>query len=46
MRRTLTTGGDVEDLFVEKIDPDNPKNYLTPEGSAPFITLTCGIAPP
>jgi penicillin G amidase len=33
-----TTGGDVEDLFVEKIDPDNPKNYLAPEGSVPFIT--------
>jgi penicillin G amidase len=31
-----TTTADVEDLFVEKIDPADPGRYLTPEGSAPF----------
>ncbi|MCK5690302.1 penicillin acylase family protein [Myxococcota bacterium] len=24
------------DLYAEKIDPNNPKNYLTPDGSEPF----------
>ncbi|MBV9861074.1 MAG: penicillin acylase family protein [Alphaproteobacteria bacterium] len=33
-----TTGSDVEDLFVEKVDPADPGHYLTPEGSAPFAT--------
>jgi penicillin G amidase len=33
-----TTGGDVEDLFVERVDPENPARYLTPEGSQPFTT--------
>jgi penicillin G amidase len=33
-----TTTADVEDLFVEKVDPTNPGHYLTPGGSAPFIT--------
>lgn len=33
-----TTGGDVEDLFVEKIDPNDPSKYLTPEGPLPFQT--------
>ena len=33
-----TTGSDVEDLFVETVDPKNPKNYLTPQGSVPFET--------
>lgn len=33
-----TTGGDVEDLFVEKLDPDDPSRYLTPGGSLPFRT--------
>lgn len=32
------TGGDVEDLFIEKIDPKNPSHYLIPEGSLPFRT--------
>ena len=27
---------DTQDLFVEKIDPANPDNYLTPDGSKPF----------
>ena len=31
-----TTGADVEDVFVEKIDPADPTHYLTPDGSAPF----------
>src|SRR5438874_1698103 len=33
-----TTGGDVEDLFIERLDPANPNRYATPEGSAAFIT--------
>jgi len=31
-----TTNADVEDVFVEKIDPADPARYLTPEGSRPF----------
>ena len=30
------TGPDTQDLFVEKIDPANPANYLTPDGMRPF----------
>ncbi len=33
-----TTGSDVQDLFVETIDPKNSANYLTPQGSKPFVT--------
>src|SRR5205823_12310931 len=33
-----TTTGDVEDLFIEQIDPANPGRYLTPDGSAAFMT--------
>lgn len=33
-----TTGSDVQDLFIETIDPKNHKNYLTPQGSIPFDT--------
>ena len=33
-----TTGGDVEDLFVEKPDPADPTRYLAPGGSRPFAT--------
>ena len=33
-----TTGGDVEDLFIEKLDPADPSHYLTPDGSAAFAT--------
>ncbi len=33
-----TTGSDVEDLFIEKIDPANAGRYLTPDGSADFET--------
>jgi penicillin amidase len=32
------TGPDVQDLFIEKINPDNPKEYLTPEGWRPFAS--------
>lgn len=31
-----TSGGDVQDLFVERLDPDDPAAYLTPTGSEPF----------
>ena len=31
-----TTTADVEDLFVERIDPADPGRYLTPQGSLPF----------
>jgi penicillin amidase len=31
-----TTTADVEDLFVEQVDPADPERYLTPQGSAPF----------
>ena len=45
-----TTTADVEDLFIEKIDPADPSRYLTPDGSAPFDTrhekiLVRGAAP-
>ncbi len=29
---------DVQDLFVETIDPANPDQYLTPDGPMPFVT--------
>ena len=31
-----TTTADVEDIFVEKLDPADPGRYLTPQGSEPF----------
>ena len=30
------TGPDVQDLFIEKIDPEDPGRYLTPTGSRAF----------
>ncbi len=39
-----TTGSDVEDLFIEKLDPADPGRYLTPEGSAAFATREETIA--
>lgn len=30
------TGPDVQDLFIEKVDPADPGRYLTPAGSEPF----------
>ena len=45
-----TTTADVEDLFIEKIDPVDPGRYLTPQGSAPFTrrqeTIFVKGAPP
>lgn len=31
-------GPDVQDIFVEKVNPDNPREYLTPDGWRPFRT--------
>ncbi len=30
------TGPDTQDLFIERIDPNDPDRYLTPTGSEPF----------
>ena len=30
------TGADTQDLFIERIDPEDPAQYLTPDGPAPF----------
>ena len=30
------TAPDVQDLFIEKLDPDDPERYLAPEGYRPF----------
>ena len=30
------TGADVEDLFIERLDPADPGRYLTPDGPQPF----------
>ena len=35
-----TTGGDVEDLYLERLDPDDPSRYMTPDGPKPFATRT------
>jgi penicillin amidase len=35
-----STGGDTQDLFVETVDPGDPKRYLTPGGSRLFATRT------
>ncbi len=35
-----TTGSDVQDLFVETVDPKDPLRYLIPKGAAPFETRT------
>lgn len=34
------TAPDVQDLFIERINPDNPKQYQTPDGWADFKTRT------
>lgn len=31
------TGADVEDIFIEKLNPDNAAEYLTPEGWRAFV---------
>ena len=33
-----TTNGDVQDLYIERLDPKDPGRYLTPTGSAAFDT--------
>ena len=33
-----TTNSDVQDIFIETIDAKDPGRYLTPEGSAAFVT--------
>ena len=33
-----TTNGDTQDLFVERVAPDDPGSYLTPAGTAKFET--------
>ncbi|HKS88333.1 MAG TPA: penicillin acylase family protein, partial [Stellaceae bacterium] len=38
------TGSDVEDLFIEKVDPADPARYMTPDGSAVFTTRQETIA--
>jgi penicillin G amidase len=39
-----TTTADVEDLFIERVDPSDPGRYLTPQGSAPFASRSETIA--
>ena len=34
------SGSDVQDLFVETVDPSDPGRYLTPAGPQPFATRT------
>lgn len=34
-----TALADVQDVFVEKLDPNNPVQYLTPNGVQPFAVL-------
>lgn len=31
------TGSDVQDIFIEKIDPADSSRYLTPDGPRPFV---------
>lgn len=33
-----TTHSDTQDLFIEKIDPQDPTRYITPDGPQPFDT--------
>lgn len=33
-----TTNADTWDVYVERLDPDDPNRYLTPDGSQPFTT--------
>lgn len=35
-----TTTADQHDLFVERVDPDDPSRYLAPDGPRPFATRT------
>lgn len=38
------TGPDVQDVFIEKVNPDNPRQYLTPDGWRAFISEEMAIA--
>jgi penicillin amidase len=38
------TGPDVQDLFIEKVNPDNPREYKTPDGWQPFAVEEMTIA--
>ena len=38
------TGADVQDLFIEKVNPDNPREYRTPDGWPPFAVEEMTIA--
>lgn len=38
------TESDVEDLFIERVDPKDPTRYLSPNGSEPFVTRQETIA--
>lgn len=33
-----TTGADVQDIFIEKLNPENPEQYQTPDGWKEFVT--------
>jgi penicillin G amidase len=39
-----TTTSDIEDLFIEKVDPADPSRYLTPQGSTLFLVRQETIA--
>ncbi len=38
------TGPDVQDVFIEKVNPDDPTQYLTPDGWRPFHVEPMAIA--
>ncbi|HXZ00293.1 MAG TPA: penicillin acylase family protein [Stellaceae bacterium] len=38
------TASDVEDLFIERVDPADPTRYLAPGGSEPFLSRNETIA--
>ncbi len=38
------TGPDVQDIFIEKVNPDNPREYQTPQGWRPFVVEEMAIA--
>jgi penicillin G amidase len=38
------TGSDVQDLFIEQVNPDNPREYKTPQGWRPFTVEEMRIA--
>ncbi len=38
------TGPDVQDLFIEQVNPNNPREYKTPEGWRPFAIEEMQIA--